>query len=239
MRYSKYIPKPMFQAESFKDLAMVPIAMRTRHDQILNAQQDTLDEFNNTEVLNTPEAMDYYNKKKSEIESRVKGLANQLNTSGTGDSALINEFRNMKRDYNKETSATGSIGALANAKAALDNKKAGYFQYGVSKDQPIAAIEANWKAEEDKWMKSNNFENLGTDQFRVNEIDMPLAPKHIDQTDLMIKAKQFLGNNSTETVSQNTRIDDNGDLEVINSSTLKGDNLRQLKSFVEYHNLID
>ena len=237
MRYSKYKPQQMYQSESFKDLAIVPLAMRARHDLLLDKQQEQLDIFNNTEVLDNDEARAYYDKKKTELEERVKGLSNQLNTSGSGDTALISEFRNMKKDFNKEISATGSIGALSNARADLNQKKEAYFKYGVSQQQPIAAIENNWKIEEAKWMGSNDFTKLGTDQFRTSAIDMPLAPKNIDQTDLILKAKQFLGNNSTETVNQNTTIE-NGMLVVRGDSKLDANNLNQLKDFVKYHNLL-
>ena len=82
MRYSRYTPMPMYQAESFKDLAVVPMAMRVRHDNILNEQDKLLNEYNNLEVLQEGESQDYYNKKKQEIEAKVNGLANKLKKLG-------------------------------------------------------------------------------------------------------------------------------------------------------------
>lgn len=237
MRYSRYNPTPMYQAESFKDLAVVPMAMRTRHDTILNAQDELLNEYNNLEVLQEGESQDYYNKKKQEIETKVNGLANKLNSTGAGDISIMNDFRTMKRDYNKEVSATGATGRLVNIKKDLDAKKAAYYEWANQQGQPVEAIETNWNNEYKRWLGSNDMKRIDADEFAFKPLDMKLAPKAFDEVVELKKSYDMIGHISSDVLESSYTIDGAGNIVTTSEANKHKENLPQLKSWAEYMNL--
>lgn len=238
MRYSRYNPTPMYQAESFKDLAVVPMAMRTRHDTILNAQDELLNEYNNLEVLQEGESQDYYNKKKQEIEAKINGLANKLNSTGAGDISIMNDFRTMKRDYNKEVSATGATGRLVNIKKDLDTKKAAYYEWANQQGQPVEAIGTNWDNEYKKWLGSNDMKRIGEDEFAFKPLDMKLAPKSIDKVKLLKESYDMIGHISKEEIDNIMDIDEYGNLRTNSSGSKSKENVTKLQAWADYHNAI-
>ena len=239
MRYSRYTPTPMYQAESFKDLAVVPMAMRVRHDNILNEQDKLLDQYNNLEVLQEGESQDYYNKKRQEIEAKVNGLANKLNSTGAGDISIMNDFRTIKRDYNKEVSATGATGRLVNIKKDLDTKKAAYYEWANQQNQPVEAIETNWKNEYNKWLGSNDMKRIGEDEFAFKPLDMKLAPKSVDKVKLLKESYDMIGHISKDEIDSTMEIDPaTGNLITNSSGSKSKENVAQLQKWADYHNAI-
>lgn len=190
-RYSKIGLDIAYSPESFKDMAVAPFALRERHDKLLDYQDNLLKELNNIDVQK--EGMDYYNQRKSEIEGKVNDLTKRINSVGAGSPNLINEFRNLKRDYEKETSLAGGIGYLANLKKEVDDTKSQYQKFAIANGWNPEKMKENFDTDYNNFFKDFDTTNLGTDKFIRNKFEPTFAPKRIDVYDSVKDMKGILG----------------------------------------------
>lgn len=202
-RYSQYVSGVNYNPESFRDMSVVPIALRQRHDQALAAQDDLLLQLNNIQVRD--EDKDYYNQKREDITNQVNILTDKINSVGAGDSNLMGEFRNMKRAYNKEVSLSGGLGQAANIKQSVDQARANYMDFGVKQGWSPETATKNFEQEYNNWKTNNDSSNLGTEGFRFNQFNPTFAPKQINPVDKLKEIQPLIGEISKEEAFQNYR----------------------------------
>lgn len=237
-RYSQYIPGNNYAPESFKDLAVVPIALRQRHDAVLDAQDNLLLQLNNIQVRD--DEREYYNQKRAEITAKVEGLTNKINTIGAGDANLMGEFRNMKRDYNKEVSLTGGLGQAADIKKRIDDEKARFLEHGVKQGFSPEIEQKNFDIQLAEYNKKNPNSKLGEDGFAFGQTNFTFAPKKIEAIDIYKEGQSLLGDITKDEAwsSYQAVYDDQGRIDFVPTSgrTLKKDNLQNLEAFKNYVN---
>ena len=200
-RYSQYVQGVNYSPESFRDLSVVPIALRQRHDAALAAQDDMLLQLDNIQVRD--EDKDYLNQKREEITGKVNELTNKINTIGAGDSNLLGEFRNMKRSYNKEVSLAGGLGQANNIKKTVDSARANYLDFGVKQGWSPETAQKNFDVEYSKYNNKNPSSMLGQDGFRFGEFNPTFAPKQVNPVDKLKEIQPLIGEISKEEAFQN------------------------------------
>lgn len=238
-RYSQYVSGVNYNPESFRDMSVVPIALRQRHDAALAAQDDLLLQLNNIQVRD--EDKDYFNQKREDINNQINILTDKINTVGAGDSNLMGEFRNMKRAYNKEVSLSGGLGQAANAKQTIDAARANYMDFGVKQGWSPETATKNFEREYNNWKTTNDSSNLGTEGFRFSQFNPTFAPKQINPVDKLKEIQPLIGEISKEEAFQNYKpvTDPNtGLVTYVNygGSTLSRSNLERLKSVEKFLN---
>lgn len=238
-RYSQYASGVNYSPESFRDLSVVPIALRQRHDQALAAQDDMLLQLNNIQVRD--EDRDYLNQKREEITNQVNDLTNKINTVGAGDSNLMGEFRNAKRAYNKEVSLAGGLGQAANVKQRIDTARANYLDFGVKQGWSPETAQKNFELEYGRFNEKNPSSGLGSEGFAFGEFNPTYAPKQINPVDKLKEIQPLIGEISKEEAFQNYRpVQDpqTGQITYVQygGSTLSRSNLERLKSVESYLN---
>lgn len=238
-RYSQYVSGANYAPESFRDMSIVPIALRQRHDAALAAQDDLLLQLNNIQVRD--EDKDYLNQKREEITGQVEALTNKINTIGAGDSNLMGEFRNMKRTYNKEVSLAGGLGQAANVKQRIDQLRANYLDYGTKQGWSPETTQKNFEIEYNKWKTNNPSSMLGTEGFAFGEFNPTFAPKQIEPITYLKEIQPLIGEISKEEAFQNYRpVQDanTGQITYVQygGSSLSKSNLERLKSVEQFLN---
>lgn len=238
-RYSQYVSGVNYAPESFRDMAVVPIAMRQRHDAALAAQDDMLLQLNNIDVRD--EDQKYLNQKRQEITSRVEDLTNKINTIGAGDSNLLGEFRNTKRDYNKEVSLAGGLGQASAVKKQMELARANYLDYGTKQGWTPKTAQENFERDYNEWKGKNDSSNLGTEGFAFGEFNPTFAPKQIEATAMLKDVQPLIGEISKEEAFQNYRLvqDPNNGMytyQNFGGSQLSKDNIKNLNYIEEFIN---
>lgn len=232
-RYSQYVSGANYAPESFKDMSVVPIALRQRHDNALAAQDDMLLQLNNIQVRD--EDRDYYNQKRDEITTNINNLTNKINTIGAGDSNLLGEFRNMKRNYNKEVSLSGGLGQASDLKSRIDKTRANYMEFGVKQGFSPETTEKNFEVEYNKYNQTNPANKLGSEGFAYGEFNPTYAPKQILPTEYLKNIQPLIGEISKEVAWSNFTPVQNpqtGEISFQQNSgaTLSKENLQRLDS---------
>lgn len=238
-RYSQYVSGANYSPESFRDMSVVPIALRQRHDAALAAQDDLLLQLNNIQVRD--EDRDYLNQKREEITGQIETLTNKINTVGAGDTNLMNEFRNMKRAYNKEVSLAGGLGQAANIKQRIDQIRANYLDYGTKQGWSPETTQKNFELEYGEWKKNNPSSMLGTEGFSFGEFNPVYAPKYTDPVEILSEIQPLIGMISQEEAwkSYKPEVDPNtGQITFVPTagSTLSADNIRNLNKVEDFIN---
>lgn len=238
-RYSQYVQGVNYSPESFKDMSVVPIALRQRHDAALAAQDDMLLQLNNIQVRD--EDRDYLNQKREEITNQVNGLTNKINTIGAGDSNLMGEFRNMKRAYNQEVSLAGGLGQASNVKERVDAARANYLDFGVKQGWSPETAQKNFELEYNSYNEKNPSSKLGTPGFAFGEFNPTFAPKQINPVDKLKEIQPLIGKIAEEEAFQNYKpVTDptTGQITYVQygGTKLSDSNLERLKSVEKYLN---
>ncbi len=232
-RFSQYVPGSNYAPESFRDMSVVPIALRQRHDNALAAQDDMLLQLNNIQVRD--EDRDYYNQKRQEITTNINNLTDKINTIGAGDSNLLGEFRNMKRNYNKEVSLSGGLGQASDLKSRIDKTRANYMEFGVKQGWSPETTEKNFANEYNTYNEKNPASNLGQEGFAYGEFNPTYAPKQILPTEYLKNIQPLIGEISKEVAWSNFTPVQNpqtGEISFQQNSgaTLSKENLQRLDS---------
>lgn len=237
-RFSRYTPGSNYSPESFRDMSIVPIALRQRHDAALAAQDDMLLQLDNIQVRD--EDREYYNQKRQEITSKVEDLTNKINTIGAGDSNLMGEFRNMKRSYNKEVSLSGGLGQAADVKKRIDDTRAKYLEFGVEQGFSPETTQKNFDVFYDEYKNSNPNTALGTEGFAFKEFNPTFAPKQVDALSIHKEGQGLLGKIAQDVAWQNyvPVTDANGQIhyQQTGGKRLSEDNLRNLQAYENFIN---
>jgi len=232
-RFSQYVSGSNYAPESFRDMSVVPIALRQRHDNALAAQDDMLLQLNNIQVRD--EDRDYYNQKREEITANINGLTDKINTIGAGDSNLLGEFRNMKRNYNKEVSLSGGLGQASDLKKRIDTTRANYMEFGVKQGWTPETTEKNFAKEYNAYNTTNPADKLGNEGFAYGEFNPTYAPKQILPTEYLKNIQPLIGEISKEIAWSNftpVQHPQTGEISFQQNSgaTLSKENLQRLDS---------
>jgi len=241
-RFSRYTPGASYSPESFRDMAVVPLALRQRHDAALAAQDDLLLQLNNIEVRD--QDRDYFNQKRQEITGQVEALTNKINTIGAGDSNLMGEFRNMKRSYNKEVSLAGGIGQAADIRKKVDDTRAKYLEYGVKAGWSPKTAQENFDIDYAKFNEVNPSEGLGTEGFAFDQFNPTFAPKQVQAIDIYKQGQELLGKFQNDSAWQSYQpvmvSDGQGGTRIqyqqTGGKTMSSDNLKNLEAYENYIN---
>lgn len=111
-----------YTPETFQERAIVPIAMRERHDaaeEFIDSQIKALADLKINEKLRD----EYVSNKTNEFNAKFDELANNFYSSGAGNMSNINAFKNLKRELDRELSITGGLGARANITKQFDTQR--------------------------------------------------------------------------------------------------------------------
>lgn len=211
-RFNELLPGLAYNPESFKDMAYAPMLMRQRHDKLLDAQDKMMQDLFNTKVIDDPRAQEYFNNKKAELTGQIEGLTQKINSIGAGSNDLMNEFRNMKRGYEKELSLSGGIGMAADLNNQVKQRQSEYDKVGLAQKWTPTQIQDNYQREYQKYLANNDFSQLGQDTFIPSEFKPTLAPEKIDALDSSLRVHDALGyigeNIGWDKVT--SRVDENG-----------------------------
>jgi hypothetical protein len=192
-RFNELLSGLAYNPESFKDMAYTPLLLRQRHDRLLDNQDKMMQDLFNTKVADDPRAQEYFNNKKAELTSQIEGLTQKINSIGAGSGDLMNEFRNMKRGYEKELSLSGGIGQASDIRNQVLAKQLEANKVGLQQKWTPKQIQDNISLENSKYFQDNDFSRLGQDDFTPADYKLTLAPENIDILDSVSRVKPLLG----------------------------------------------
>lgn len=237
-RFNLYQSDLKYTPQSFEKMALLPMQLRKEHDQ---AEADkNLIELN---VANTKVAAGYqdqYNSVRQGFDQKSAEISEKLSKQGAGDPTLMNEFKNLKRQYNLAAASTGILGAGSQRyKEELEAEKV-YTEYGVTKaKQSPDAVTAQWKA---KMQRENDEIKAG---FAADKNYVPkqmvheYAPDFYDTTIFAKNMKDIIGmsgGSSSTDLSAGLIPDGNGQMSINTHSTAWKNNKEQLQAFAKLMN---
>lgn len=208
-----------YSPENFKDMAIAPLAMRDRHDKALQFQDDLLFQMQNIKVADNPEIQAEFARRKSDIEENINNITNRINTSGAGSRVIMGDLRGLKRDYNKEVSATGFTGKAAAMRSQIDKERDLLMAENIRKGFNPLAGEQNYKMQLDKYMEGINVDLLSDESKGVSDFKASHAPNKADALSMMKEGKELFGklSNSKSWATSTPKIID-GQLTYVDSS---------------------
>lgn len=241
-RFNNYQSDLVYTPQTFEKLALLPMQLRKRQDD-LEAQNDLIQlNIANTKVA--PGYQEAYDRKRQDFENKSKSLAERMASEGSGNPNLIKEFQNLKRQYNNDAAATGIFGAGAQRyKDDLESEKV-YTQYGVEKsgqnpDQVAKKWKEKYNADQEKIRQG-----LANDpNYIPDQVVHDYAPRAVSVTDFAKQLQGLIGASSYSKsrdiltdLSNATIKGSDGLLSVNTKSDMYKNNKNQVQGFVNLMN---
>jgi hypothetical protein len=235
-RFNTYQSDLKYEPRSFEKMAMLPMQLRKAQDA---AEADAnLVELNAANTKVSSGYQEAYDKQKQAFDNKAADISARLAKEGSGNPALMQEFTNLKRQYNLAASATGVFGAGAKRfKDEAEAEKA-YTEYGITKaGQGYESVSSAWKekmAGENEEIRKGLAENPN---FIAKEMVHEYAPNKFDLGDFALKMKGIIGMNggssSEDLVAGLTKDPATGQMSVNTNSTAWKNNKEQLMQFAQ------
>lgn len=185
-----------YSPESFRDMAIAPIAMRERHDSANQFNDDLLLQLDNIEV--PAEFQEQFNARKNAIKENINGLTGKINEIGAGNSNLMSEFRNMKRDYNSQVSNSGEIGRLKNMQDEFKSKYASAMQLNMQQKQNPETGKKNFDMDRAAYLASINPDDLSNPNAGIKAFEPRYAPEYTDVIDEHKRIQSLIGEKTSQ-----------------------------------------
>jgi len=175
--FSQPLQPARFNPLSFQELSFAPIALRERHDAMLNAQDELLNQLNNIEIPN-----EYFTEIEAErqgFRDEISKMADRINSKGVGNLSIMSDFRNLRNKYNKAVSLTGNIGRAAKLNQVLKATQDQYTKFGMQQGQSPENIQMNWQKELQNYLGQLP-KQLSQHQGQLPDFNPTYAPKYLD-----------------------------------------------------------
>lgn len=235
-RFNAYQSDLKYEPQSFEKMAMLPMQLRKTQDA---AEADAnLVELNAANTKVSAGYQEAYDKQKQAFDNKAADISARLAKEGSGNPALMQEFTNLKRQYNLAASATGVFGAGAKRfKDEAEAEKA-YTEYGITKaGQGYESVSAAWKekmAGENEAIRKGLSENSN---FVAKEMVHEYAPNKFDLGDFALKMKGVIGmsggSSSEDLVAGLTKDPATGQMSINTDSSAWKNNKEQLMQFAQ------
>jgi hypothetical protein len=190
-RFSKPQQLAGYDAMTFQELSVAPMQMRAREDRMMNDRDTILNELDNLDIHErySGEAAEI----RKQLKDRLNTLGDNIQKNGVGANNYMNEFRNLRNEYNTNVSKTGVLGMGVDLKKNIDAAKANFFKAGLQMKQPPKALEDAWNAKLDDYY-SQLPETLSKHDGALPAFDPGIPPAHQDRIAYAAKLSSMIGN---------------------------------------------
>lgn len=189
-RFSRVQPQKGYKRLSFQEMAFAPMQMRQREDSLMNARDAILNDLNNK--VGYDDYNDETNQVKQQLHKKFEDLTNKIHQNGAGNLEYMDEFRNLRNEYNKAVSQTGVLGMSSALKQSIDAQKAAYYADAYKKGHAKQDIDYNWLTKM-KGFKEQLPGKLGDYEGSLPSFDPGMAPEYFDKAEKAIQYNKLMG----------------------------------------------
>jgi hypothetical protein len=190
-RFSRVQPQKGFQRLSFQEMAVAPMQMRQREDSLLNARDAILSEMNNMTGIDdySGETTAY----KEQLSKKLDDLTNKIQKHGAGNMDYMDDFRDLRNDYNKAVSKTGILGMSSALKESLDAKRTAYYKKGYEENHDKRDIDRNWALKVQEYKQNLPSKLSEIKEGALPSFDPGMPPKVINKAEKALEYNKLMG----------------------------------------------
>ena len=234
-RFNTYQSDLKYTPESFEKIAMLPMEMRRRHDEITNTSDLIALNRANTSVSAPFESE--AGRLNEDFLKKSADLAARMSKEGASDPGKLEELRRLKNEYNTQSAANGLLGRGVADKASIDKRKIDYFANGLKNNQSGEYIKANWEKE---LLNRNSAASLmlkDSPNSTLTPFDPADAPPSVDMVEKSTKLRAIMGKTASSVFEDGVTMK-NGELELtqqgLSYSNASETNAKQIQDYISF-----